>query len=162
MTDNLPSDDPLIRNLRNDDREALVRIDARIVGRRRDEFFRVKLRQAAADTGVAISLVAEIDGLVVGFVLARVYYGEFGMAEPAAVLDVFGVHPDFRGRHVGAALVGQLRTNLLGLGISHLQTEVAWDSPDLITFFQHEGFMPAPRLCLDLDLRTARGDLAAS
>ena len=97
-------DDLLIRNLRPADQEALVRIDARIIGRRRDEFFRVKLRQAAADTGVAVSLVADLDGLVAGFVLARVYYGEFGMAEPAAVLDVFGVHPDFRGRHVGAAL----------------------------------------------------------
>lgn len=151
-----PGDDLVIRNLAPSDQEALVRIDARIVGRRRDEFFRVKLRQAAADTGVAVSLVAELDGMVVGFVLARVYYGEFGIAEPVAVLDVFGVHPDFRGRHVGAALVGQLRTNLLGLGIGHLQTEVAWDSPDLITFFQHEGFVPAPRLCLDLNLRASR------
>jgi ribosomal protein S18 acetylase RimI-like enzyme len=156
MTPEVTADDLVIRNLRPEDYEALVRIDARIVGRRRDEFFRVKLRQAAADTGVAVSLVAEVDGLVVGFVLARVYYGEFGMAEPAAVLDVFGVHPDFRGRHVGAALVHQLRTNLIGLGISRLQTEVAWDSPDLITFFHHEGFLPAPRLCLDLDLRPAR------
>jgi len=154
-------DDVLIRNLSPADHEALVRIDARIVGRRREEFFRVKLRQAAADTGVVVSLVGEIDGHVVGFVLARVYYGEFGIAEPVAVLDVFGVHPDFRGRHVGAALVDQLRTNLIGLGISRLQTEVAWDSPDLLTFFQHEGFLPAPRLCLDLNLRAVREDLAA-
>jgi ribosomal protein S18 acetylase RimI-like enzyme len=161
MKTDLPGDDLLIRNLRPDDQEALVRIDARIVGRRRDEFFRVKMRQAAADTGVAVSLVAEVDGLIVGFVLARVYYGEFGIAEPVAVLDVFGVHPDFRGRHAGSALVDQLRTNLLGLGIGHLQTEVAWDSPDLITFFQHEGFKPAPRLCLDLDLRASREDITA-
>lgn len=154
-------DDVLIRNLSPADHEALVRIDARIVGRRREEFFRVKLRQAAADTGVVVSLVGEIDGHVVGFVLARVYYGEFGIAEPVAVLDVFGVHPDFRGRRVGAALVDQLRTNLIGLGIRRLQTEVAWDSPDLLTFFQHEGFLPAPRLCLDLNLRAVREDLAA-
>jgi hypothetical protein len=63
---------------------------------------------------------------------------------------------------VGAALLGQLRTNLLGLGIGSLHTEVGWDSPDLITFFHHEGFVPAPRLCLDLDLRAARRDLGAS
>jgi GNAT superfamily N-acetyltransferase len=155
MTDITP-DDLVIRTLRADDQEALVRIDAGIVGRRREEFFRVKLRQAFADTGVALSLVAELDGLVVGFVLARVYYGEFGIAEPVAVLDVFGVHQEFRGRHVGAALVDQLRTNLVGIGIARLQTEVAWDSPDLITFFQHEGFVPAARLCLDLDLRAVR------
>lgn len=50
----------------------------------------------------------------------------------------------------------QLRTNLLGLGIPTLQTEVQWSSPDLVTFFQHEGFTIAPRLCLDLDLARTR------
>src|SRR5678815_1511216 len=152
MTPEIPNSDVVVRNLRPEDHDAIVRIDARIVGRRRDEFFRVKMRQAASDTGVAVSLVAEVDGLQTGFVLARVYYGEFGIAEPVAVLDVFGVHPDFRGRRVGAALLDQLRTNLVGLGIGRLQTEVGWDSPELITFFQHEGFTLAPRLCLDLDL----------
>jgi GNAT superfamily N-acetyltransferase len=150
------TDEPVIRNLRPDDHDAVVRIDAGYIGRRRDEFFRVKLHQAAADTGIAMSLVAELDGLVVGFALARVYYGEFGLTEPTAVLDVFGIHPDFRGRHVGAALLGQLRMNLLGLGIGTLQTEVAWSNLDLVAFFHHGGFVPAPRLCLDLDLRTAR------
>jgi hypothetical protein len=37
-----------------------------------------------------------------------------------------------------------------------LQTEVAWDNPELVAFFQHEGFTLAPRLCLDLDLEKTR------
>ncbi len=161
MTSTTLNDDIVLRALRPDDEAAIVRIDAQNVGRRRDEFFRVKLRQAFADTGVALSLVAAIDGATVGFMLARVYYGEFGLAEPVAVLDVFGVHPDFRGRHVAAALLDQLRTNLAGLGIAVLQTEVSWTSPGLLSFFQHEGFVPAPRFCLDLDLRTPRQDATA-
>jgi ribosomal protein S18 acetylase RimI-like enzyme len=146
----------IVRNLRPEDREAVVAIDARILGRRRDEFFKVKLGQAFSDTGIAVSLAAELDGAVVGFLLARLYYGEFGLMEPAAVMDVLGVHPEFRGRQVGAALLDQLRTNLLGLGMRTLQTEVAWDSPELVAFFQHEGFTLAPRLCLDLDLERTR------
>lgn len=149
-------DEVEVRNLRPGDQEALIAIDARIVGRRREEFFKLKLRQAFSDSGIAVSLVAEIDGAVVGFVLARVYYGEFGVTERVAVLDVLGVHPDFRGRRVGAALVDQLRTNLLGLGIRSLQTEVNWDSGDLVAFFRAAGFRPAPRLCLDLDLERTR------
>jgi ribosomal protein S18 acetylase RimI-like enzyme len=145
-----------VRNLRAEDQEAVIAIDARNVGRRRDEFFKLKLRQAVADTGVAVSLAAELDGRVVGFLLARVYYGEFGLTERTAVMDVLGVHPDYRGRHVGAALIDQLRTNLLALGIRTLQTEVAWDSPELMAFFQHQGFRPAARLCLDLDLERTR------
>lgn len=151
-----PRDMVIVRNLRPEDREAVVAIDARILGRRREEFFKVKLGQAFSDTGIAVSLAAELDGAVVGFLLARLYYGEFGLMEPAAVMDVLGVHPEFRGRQVGAALLDQLRTNLLGLGMRTLQTEVAWDSPELVAFFQHEGFTLAPRLCLDLDLERTR------
>ena len=136
-SENPARDQVLVRNLRPEDHEAVVAIDARAVGRRREEFFRLKLRQALTDTGIAVSLAAELDGIVAGFLLARLYYGEFGVTERVAVLDVLGVHPDFRGRHVGAALIDQLRTNLLALGIRTLQTEVAWDSFDLMAFFRH-------------------------
>jgi ribosomal protein S18 acetylase RimI-like enzyme len=146
----------LVRNLRAEDLDAIVAIDAAAAGRRRERFLALKVKQAFADSGIAVSLVAELDDHVVGFALARVYYGEFGVVEPAAVLDVLGVHPDYRGRHVASALVDQLRTNLLGLGIPTLQTEVRWSNPELITFFQHEGFRIAPRLCLDLDLARTR------
>jgi ribosomal protein S18 acetylase RimI-like enzyme len=148
--------DVLIRNLLPGDQHAVVSIDARSMGRMRTEFFKVKLRQAFADTSIAISLAAVCDGTVVGFLLARVYYGEFGRVDPAAVIDVLGVHPDFRGRHVASAMLEQLRTNLGALGIHTIQTEVAWDNPELLTFFNHEGFVPAKRLCLDLDLRIPR------
>lgn len=154
--DEPPRDRFLVRNLRPQDLDAAIALDARIVGRRRDEFFRLKLKQALADTGIAVSLGAEEDRQLVGVLLARVYYGEFGVMERVAVLDLLDVHPDFRGRHVGAALLDQLRANLLGLGIRTLQTEVAWDNTELIAFFQREGFRPAPRLCLDLDLEATR------
>ncbi len=151
-----PRDEMVVRNLLPEDRDAVVGIDARIMGRRREEFFKLKLRQASSDTGIAVSLAAEIDAAVVGFLLARVYYGEFGITERVAVMDVLGVHPDFRGRHVGRALLDQLRTNLLALGIKTLQTEVGWENRDLIDFFHREGFLLAPRLCLDLDLERTR------
>lgn len=154
--DNPARDLVMIRNLRPDDIGPITAIDEAAVGRRRDRFLAIKMKQAFADTGIAVSLAAELDDHVVGFLLARLYYGEFGVVEPAAVLDVVGVHPDYRGRHVAAALVDQLRTNLLGLGIGILQTEVSWRNPELITFFQHEGFALAPRLCLDLDLARTR------
>lgn len=151
-----PRDQVLVRSVQLTDVDAMVSIDAASTGRRREQFLRKKLTQALGDTGIAMSLGAEFDGHLVGFLLARVYYGEFGVLEPSAVMDVFGVHPDYRGRHVASALLDQLRTNLLGLGIGTLQTEVRWDSPDLLSFFQHEGFTVAPRICLDLDLARTR------
>jgi GNAT superfamily N-acetyltransferase len=149
-----------VRGLRPEDFEAVVAIDAKNVGRRREEFFRVKLAENLAATGLRISLAAELpyasghgrDRMFVGFLLARVFYGEFGRTEPAAALDTLAVHPDFQGRGVAAALLEQLKKNLRGLGVGSIQTEVSWDDPRLMSFFQHEGFRPAARLALDLPL----------
>ncbi len=148
-----------VRNLVAGDLEAVIALDARNTGRRREEYFKIKLEQNLSETGIKVSLAAEITGLFCGFLLARVYYGEFGRMEPTAVLDTIGVHPDFRKQGVGAALLRQLRTNLTGLGVSSLQTEVDWDDLDLIAFFHRIGFRPAQRLALELDLTapTERG-----
>lgn len=146
----------IVRQLRPRDLEAVIALDAKASGRRRGEYFKLKLNEALSNTSVQVSLGAELDGIFVGFLLARVYYGEFGAPEPVAVLDTMGVHPDFQRRGVGTALIDQLRTNLLGLGIRTLSTEVAWRDPGILTFFNREGFQPAPRFCLDLDLERTR------
>ena len=148
----LETEQILVRSVRPNDLGAIIRLDAKITGRRREEYFWIKLGQSIEDTGVQISLAAELDGSFAGFLLARVYYGEFGALEPSAVLDAIGVHPGFRDRGVGQSLLHQLRTNLKGLGIPRLQTEVEWGEQELLSFFHHEGFVPASRICLDLDL----------
>ena len=151
-------EEALVRGLSPEDLEAVILLDARNVGRRRDEYFKVKLRQNLTETGIRVSLAAEIDRIFCGFLLARVYYGEFGTLEPVAVLDTLDVHPDFRRRGVGRALLRQLRKNLAALGVGRLRTEVAWDDQELVGFFHRAGFRPADRLCLDLDLARRSDD----
>lgn len=153
-TPELDNETVVVRPLRPDDLEAVIALDAKIVGRRRDEYFAVKLQQNLSETGIKVSLAGECDGLFAGFLLARVYYGEFGSVEPVAALDTLGVHPDFRRRGVGRALMEQLRKNLRSLRIDKLRTEVEWDEQELLAFFHREGFRPSPRLCLDLDMVT--------
>ncbi len=146
----------VIRRLRPADLGPVIDIDSRASGRRRTEYFKLKLKMAMNETGIEVSLAAELDGMFVGFLIARVYYGDFGVAEPAAILEVVGVHPDFRGRGIGHALIGQLATNLLGLGVGRISTEVNWSDPAMMTFMQREGFVPAERFCLDLDCNEFR------
>ena len=78
------------------------------------------------------------------------------MNERVAVMDALGVHPDFRNRGIASALIDQLRMNLNGLGIRALQTQVNWANSDLVGFFNSQGFVLAPRLCLQLDLDATR------
>ena len=142
----------VVRGLAPEDLEPAIALDAKIVGRRREAYLKLKLQQNLQETGIKVSLAAELEGCFCGFLLARVYYGEFGALEPVAALDTLGVHPDFRGRGVGPALLGQIRKNLAALRVPRLRTEVDWENQTLLRFLHREGFQPAPRLCLELDL----------
>jgi len=151
--ESLEHDAIIVRNLLPADLDAVIRLDAKVSGRQRGEYLRIKLDQSLAETGIKVSLAAEFEGCFCGFLLARVYYGEFGLPEPTAVLDTIGVDPGFRGKGVGQAMITKLRMLLSSLGVGHLQTEVSWDSPELLAFFHALGFRPAERFCLDLEVK---------
>jgi ribosomal protein S18 acetylase RimI-like enzyme len=152
----LDIDSILVRSLKPEDLDAIVRIDEKIIGRSRKRFYDLKLKDALVPGALKISLAAEDDGVLAGFLLASLYYGEFGLPEPSAVLDTIGVDPAFRGRKVGKALMHQLLMNLRGLGIERVRTEVEWSQLELMGFLAHEGFAPAGRFCLDLDLASRK------
>ncbi|MBK9386287.1 MAG: GNAT family N-acetyltransferase [Planctomycetes bacterium] len=148
----------LVRDLRASDAAAIVKIDRASTGRVREEYYRAKVKAALAEPSLRTSLVAEIDGHVAGFLLAKVFYGEFGHAEPIAVIDSVGVDPQRRGKHVGQALLRQLVMNLNALHVERIETQVDWDQFDLLAFLAKNGFRPAPRVCLQCTLDAgARG-----
>jgi len=148
----LETDSVLVRTMREQDLEAVVAIDAAATGRRRPRYFALMVERAVKQAALQVSLVAELEGQVAGFVIGSVYYGEFGVAEPTASIEAISVAPRFRGRHVGRALMRQLRLNLGALRIASLRTEVAWDDSELLAFFRREGFRPGGRLCLESPL----------
>jgi len=137
-----------VRELRSGDLDAIVRIDARISGRTRREYYQRKLDEATRESGIKISLAAETDGAFAGFLLGRLYYGEFGLPEPTAIVDSIGVDPDLRGRNVGRALFAQLETNLRGIGIESIQTQVEWNHFELLGFLHSIEFRPTPIVSL--------------
>ncbi|MBI2395851.1 MAG: GNAT family N-acetyltransferase [Deltaproteobacteria bacterium] len=145
----LDTDDVLVRTMSEKDLEAIVRIDAVAMGRRRLEFYRDKIAGALRDSRVRMSLVAELDAMVVGFLMAQQHYGEFGRPEPTAVLEAIGVHPDWRSHKVGKALMRQFAMNARGLGVERIRTEVAWNDFGLLGFLEHEGFTPGARVVLE-------------
>ncbi len=135
--------------MREDDLEAVVAIDAGSTGRQRPYYFRRMLVRTVKEADFQISLVAEVDGVVAGCLIATLFYGEYGVMEPAASIDAIGVLDEYRRQHVGHALVHQLRLNLSALRIETLRTEVRWDDFDLLSFLRSEGFAPGSRICLE-------------
>ena len=148
----LARDRILVRSMAAGDLAALVEIDARITGRERLHYFERKLADALADSDIRVSLVAELDAVPVGFIMARVDFGEFGRVETTAVLDTIGVDPDYQNMSVGRALLSQFLMNLGTLRIENLRTEVDWKNRDLLAYLDGCGFRPSQQLCFDRPL----------
>ncbi len=138
-----------IRSMNEGDLRSLIAIDARITERNRAGYFKRKLEEALHESDVRVSLVAELDAVPVGFIMARVDLGEFGRMEPTAVLDTIGVDPDYSGRGVGRALLSQLLVNLATLRVETVRTELDWRDRELLGFLDRCGFRPSPQMCFD-------------
>lgn len=152
-SENLESHDRLpARMLTEDDLDAIVRIDAQIVGHTRRDYLSLKLKDAIHDTRIQVSLGVEVDGMLAGFLMGRLYYGEFGVPEPVAILDTIGVDPKQRGSGIGHALMDQFKTNLRGVGIEAIQTQAAWNEWALLGFLDGIGFKPQPRVFLEAQI----------
>lgn len=137
-----------VRAMKKDDLRTLTEIDRRVTGHDRSTYFDRKLEEALEDSDVRVSLVADLDGVPVGFIMARVDFGEFGRVEATAVLDTIGVDPDYRDRGIGRALLSQLLINLGSLRVERIRTELAWNEHELLGFFDRCGFQPSQQLCL--------------
>ncbi len=141
-----------VRSMEPTDLAAIVDIDRRTMGRARRAYYERMFHQVFNVSGVRVSLVAELDGRVVGFVMARVDYGEFGRTDPTAVMDTIGVHPDYRNQDIATALMSQLLVNLKALQVDAVRTSVSWRNVGLIGFLAGAGFRPAQRLALSRPL----------
>ncbi len=148
----LPQDRTPVRSMAAGDLDAIIRIDEKLTGRERRDYYEAKLKEVMDESGVRVSLVAEADGRPVGYIMARVDYGEFGRAEPTAVIDTIGVEPGHDHQGIGAALMSQLMVNLDALHVEALRTTVSWNNFSLLGFLNRSGFRPAQQLVLSLSI----------
>jgi GNAT superfamily N-acetyltransferase len=132
--------------LKEGDLEGVARIDHRLTGRDRARYLRGIIAEALGDSAVRISLAARVDRSIAGFLMARVDLGDFGRAEPVAVIDTVGVDPLRARQGIGRALLSQLFVNLRALGVERVETVVAPGDIDLIAFFYTAGLKPSERL----------------
>ncbi|UCF08229.1 MAG: GNAT family N-acetyltransferase [Thermoplasmata archaeon] len=142
-----------IRLMKENDLEAIVGIDTKVGGAERKEYYEGKLTLMLDSIGsIATSLVAVYEGKVIGFVMGKVFRGEFGIPEKTASLDTIGVDPEYSGQGVGSKLMEEFENHVKMAGVENIQTLVDWENKSLMKFFNNSGFSPSRTLNLEKDV----------
>ena len=103
------SDEVRIRNMVQDDIDAIFQIDKKISIQDR-AFTYADMIDSFVGGEVGMSFVAEIGGQVIGFVLASIIYVADQITE-ICMIQVVGVDPDYRNRGIARKLVAALIEN---------------------------------------------------
>ena len=154
-----------IRSLNENDLDAVVEIDRKILGKPRRNYWRRKI--AYADIYPRPALVAEIDQKVVGFILGYVSGWEFGVPDTAGWIDTIGVDPDYQNQGIGKTLFRSLIENFRRTGkeerpeakeskiegVNVVYTLVRWNDWNLLRFFHKMGFKKGDMISLELKIR---------
>src|SRR4030065_2400263 len=84
-----------IRTLKKDDLDAIVEIDEKVLGENRKNYWERKL-ELMDHQSTQVSLVAELEGKVVGFILGDISGWEFGVPETVGWIDKSGGEPSYQ------------------------------------------------------------------
>jgi ribosomal protein S18 acetylase RimI-like enzyme len=157
-----------IRVLDENDLDAVVEIDKKVLGKERRAFWKRKIAYAGIYPRPA--LVAETEGKVVGFILGYVSGWEFGVPDTVGWIDTLGVNPAYQRRGIGRALFNALieifkrsgREETYGPGetgkakvegVNVVYTMAGWNDWDLLQFYHAMGFKKGEMLDLKLEIR---------
>jgi GNAT superfamily N-acetyltransferase len=138
-----------VRPLESSDLGTLVAIDEKLSGQTRKDYWHTRL-DVAALRPPWMSLAAEMDGRVVGFLFGWVGESEFGIAERTGWIDLIGVDPGFRGLGVGQTLVARFVQSGRELrAIGKIATLIDLGQADIREFFTRLGFQHGPMIQLE-------------
>jgi ribosomal protein S18 acetylase RimI-like enzyme len=155
-----------IRVLGENDLDAVVEIDKKVLGEERRAYWKRKM--AYADIYPRPALVAELDGKVVGFIMGYVSGWEFGVPDTIGWIDTLGVDPAYQRRGIGRALFSALIKNFKHSGREKISVDGAektriegvkvvytlakWNDWDLMQFYHAMGFKKGEMLNLKLQI----------
>ena len=141
----------VIRALKENDLNAIVGIDEKVLGENRRNYWERKL-ELMDNKFSQVSLVAEAEGEVLGFILGDVSGWEFGVPETIGWIDTIGIDPAYQKKGLATALSRELIQNLKALGVKTIYTLVSWNDWDLLQFFHAMGFTRGDMINLELKI----------
>ena len=143
----------VLRNLRKEDLDEIIKIDSAATGNMRNSYFKRKFERIfGEDHQLLISLVATDHDRVVGYVMGEANTGEYGIPESLASVDTLGVHADYKRLGVGALLLEEYCALAAKAGIELMTTLIPADYPDIVKFFETQGFKQAKMIALERKL----------
>ena len=129
-----------VRALEPDDLDQVIRIDERLTGQTRKDYWKKRFELTALRPPW-MSLVAELDQRIVGFLFGWTSESEFGISGSTAWIDLIGVDPPYRGRGVGQALVERFVGSAQELrAVDKVYTLIDLAQADVREFFMKLGF----------------------
>jgi predicted N-acetyltransferase YhbS len=140
-----------IRALAYGDLDAIVAIDKALLGKERPELWSMKI-ELSENRSPLTSLVAEMNGKVVGFILGDASGWEYGVPNNVGWIDTIGVHPEYHRKGIARLLFKEMVNNLKKVGVNTIYTLVNWKEWDLLHFFDKMHFLKGDMLQLELKL----------
>ncbi len=126
-----------IRPMEHEDVDRVLAIDRKITGVRRAVTYTELI---TGDLGgvLALSLVAEVNGEVQGFILARRAY--VGVAMEVGLIQILGVDPDYQRRGLATKLVNTLLDTCRAKKLNAVRLMINVRDSQLVGLFEHLGF----------------------
>jgi ribosomal protein S18 acetylase RimI-like enzyme len=141
-----------VRTMVQEDVDAIVEIDTKVLGESRRDYWVTKIIRQAETRPFDASLVSEIDGMVVGFILGEVSGWEFKVPNNIGWIDTIGIDPDYQNRGIAKVLATALIANLKSYNVDTIYTLVNWNDWDLLQFFHAMGFSRGDMINLVLNV----------
>ena len=145
----ISSEMPVIRAMSTKDLDRIVEIDTKVLGQSRLEYWEMKLELVEKRSPMS-SLVAELNGEVIGFVIGDASGWEYGVPEHIGWIDTIGVDPSFQRKGLAKMLFTEMVNNLKKVGVDTIYTLVNWRDWSLLQFFDAMGFQKGEMINLEL------------
>ncbi len=143
----------IIRPMKGDDYLRIAEIDKKLLGRERKRYWKLKT-EILEKRSPSLSLVAEVDGKVVGFIIGDLAGWGYTVPEDIDIgfIDTLGVDPEYQRRGIGKVLFNEIVERMKKLGVKTIYTFVDWRNWELIRFFDGLGFEKGDMINLKLRL----------
>ena len=134
-----------IRLMEFEDLNDVVKIDEQVLKVSRREYYEQKFELLfKSGEYLPTSFVAQDEsGTTVGFIMGKLYIGEYGISGEGAMVDAIGVAPDCQHQGIGEKLMDEFVSHLRQLGVKKINTLVDKNDAQMMRYFNTNQFSPS-------------------